>query len=228
MALIRLEQVWKTYALGAARVAALRAVDLEIEAGEFVAVWGPSGSGKTTLCNLVGAVDTPTSGRVWFEGRETGGLTDDARSDHRNRSIGFIFQRFNLVPVLDSLENVMLPLSLRGEGDRAARARAAGLLEELGLAEFMGQRPDRLSGGQQQRVAIARALVTSPRVVIADEPTANLDSENAARIVGLMREANRARGTTFIFSTHDQRLLAQVRRRVQLRDGTVVADEVCA
>ena len=228
MPLIELKDAWKYYELGEARLAALKGVSLTIAQGEFVAVWGPSGSGKSTLCNLIGAVDAPTSGEVWFDGRDTTRLSDDARSDHRNRSIGFVFQRFNLVPVLNGLENVMLPLTLGGVPDREARARASAALEELGLAAFMGQRPDRLSGGQQQRVAIARALVTQPRLVIADEPTANLDSENATRIVGLMREVNLKRGTTFIFSTHDQRLLEQVRRRVHLRDGVIAEDETAA
>ncbi len=224
MPLIGLEQVWKYYPLGDTRLAALQGIDLAVDEGEFVAVWGPSGSGKTTLCNLIGVVDEPTSGRVVVNGRDVGLLTDDERSDHRNRSVGFIFQMFNLIPVLSALENVMLPLNLRGEPSRDSRRRAMALLEELGLAETAGQRPDKMSGGQRQRVAIARALVTEPPLVIADEPTANLDSDNARRIVGLMRDYNHSRGTTFIFSTHDQRLLERVDRRIRLEDGRIAED----
>jgi len=224
VSLIRLEKVWKFYRLGETRIAALKGVDLAIERGEFVAVWGPSGSGKSTLCNLAGVIDEPSEGRVIVNDRDVSELSDDARSDHRNRSVGFVFQRFNLVHVLSTLENVMLPLQLRGERASSARRRALAVLEGLGLEPYVHQRPDKLSGGQQQRVAIARALVTDPPLVIADEPTANLDTENAGRIVELMREANRSRGTTFVFSTHDQRLLDRVSRRILLHDGEIQED----
>ena len=222
MALIEIEAVHKDYCLGETIVPALRGVDLVVENGEFVAIWGPSGSGKSTLCNLMGLVDNATRGVVRINGRDVAELSDDLRSEHRNLSVGFVFQQFNLVHVLSSLENVMLPLQLRGESTRTAREAALAILDELGLSDFVRNRPDKLSGGQQQRVAIARALVTRPPVVIADEPTANLDSENAALIVGIMRSFNASHGTTFIFSTHDQRLLEQVNRRVRLEDGVVV------
>lgn len=224
MALIELNQVSRTYRLGKSEVAALCCVDLQIDAGEFVAIWGPSGSGKTTLCNLFGAIDTPTSGTVIVNGKDISELSDNALSEHRNHSLGFIFQNFNLVPVFSAVENVALPLLLRGEERKAARMTATELLSSLGLGQHVDHRPDNLSGGQRQRVAIARALVSHPPLIIADEPTANLDSENARSIVDLMRHVNETRGTTFIFATHDQRLLAQVNRRIELRDGAVAED----
>ena len=226
MSLIHLDSVWKQYQMGETQVAALKGVNLNIDKGEFVAVWGPSGSGKSTLCNLIGEVDLPTSGTITINGRNIQELTDDERSDHRNVSVGFVFQKFNLLQVLTTLENVMLPLNLRGGGEAEARDRAVSILNEMGLSAFMDQRPDKLSGGQQQRVAIARALVTNPPLVIADEPTANLDSENANKIVDLMRDFNRTKGTTFIFSTHDQRLLDRVKRQVRLQDGVIVEDKL--
>ena len=226
MSLIHLQNIWKQYQLGETQVAALKGVNLNIEKGEFVAIWGPSGSGKSTLCNLIGEVDLPTSGTITINGRNIQELSDDERSDHRNLSVGFVFQKFNLLQVLTTLENVMLPLNLRGGSEAEARDRAVSILNEMGLSAFMDQRPDKLSGGQQQRVAIARALVTNPPLVIADEPTANLDSENANKIVDLMRDFNRTKGTTFIFSTHDQRLLDRVKRQVRLQDGVIVEDKL--
>ncbi len=225
MALVELRGVTKIYRLGETRVQALRGVDLAVEPGEFVAVWGPSGSGKTSLLNLIGVLDEPTEGSVSVMGREVAGLSENAKADLRNRHIGFIFQNFNLVPVLTALENVMLPLQIRGESSRSAREQAMRRLEEVGLADFAHHRPDKMSGGQRQRVAIARALVTEPGIVIADEPTANLDSETSQRIIQLMRALNDAEGTTFIFSTHDPRLLDQVKRLVRLEDGRIVEDE---
>ncbi len=224
MPLIALENVTRVYQLGATTVNALRGIDLTVDAGEFVALWGPSGSGKSTLCHLMGLVDVPTSGCVQVNGRDAAGMSDDLRSEHRNRSVGFIFQQFNLLPVLSALENVMLPLVIRGVSGSALRGPAETILGEVGLGDCLHQRPDQLSGGQRQRVAIARALVSAPPVVIADEPTANLDSENAHRIVDLMRTLQASRGTTFLFATHDQRLLARVSRRIRLQDGRVQED----
>lgn len=222
--LISVDTVWRYYDTGRSRLAALRGINLSIEASSFVAVWGPSGSGKSTLCNLIGMVDTPTSGQVRINGKSTSDLSDKELSRHRNHLVGIVFQQFNLLPVLDAVENVMLPLQLQGISDRQARTRARNMLEEFGLVEFAHQRPDTLSGGQQQRVAVARALVTQPPLVIADEPTANLDSDNAMHIVELMRRYNRQHGTTFVLSTHDQRLLEHVGRRICLRDGTIAED----
>ncbi|MGB0415582.1 MAG: ABC transporter ATP-binding protein [Coraliomargarita sp.] len=224
MTLIRFENVTRTYQLGETVVEALCGVDFEIVAGEFVAIVGPSGSGKSTLCNLIGAVDQPTTGRVSIHGAFLDGLSDDDLSEHRNRSVGFVFQDFNLIPVLSALENVILPLQLAAEVNADAKSKAVCLLEDLGLAEHMEHRPDQLSGGQRQRVAIARALITDPPIIVADEPTANLDSGNACRILELMARFNEERGTTFIFSTHDPRLLDRVKRRIHLLDGRITDD----
>src|SRR5262249_1887314 len=224
MPLITLEQVYKDYGAGEMRVTALRGVDLTINSGDFVAIWGPSGSGKSTLCNLIGLLDSATSGTVRLEGQDVQALSDNRRSELRNRTIGFIFQSFNLIPVFIALENVMLPLHIRGEGTGQAKPKAMQRLSELGLAAYMGRRPHKLSGGQQQRVAIARALITDPCIVVADEPTANLDSDTALTIIDLMRHLNKQSGKTFLLSTHDQRLLVRVSRRILLRDCMIAED----
>jgi putative ABC transport system ATP-binding protein len=228
MPLIELQEVHKYYHLGEKRIAALKGVDLTISKGEFVAIWGPSGSGKSTLCNLIGALDNPSSGVVLLEGRTVSELSDEKRSELRNRTIGFIFQGFNLIAVLSALENVMLPLQIRGEAQTKAEEKAIQHLSDLGLAEYVAHRPDKLSGGQQQRVAIARALIAGPAVVIADEPTANLDTNTAIKIIEIMQQLNRTTKSTFIFATHDQRLLERVDRRILLRDGLVVEDKTLA
>lgn len=228
MPLIELKQVYKNYHLGETRIAALKAIDLKVEKGELVAIWGPSGSGKSTLCNLVGMLDTPTSGTVFIEGNDVSNLSDAKRSELRNKTIGFVFQTFNLIPVLSALENVLLPLEIRGESAAKAREKAMQRLTELGLGEHMAHRPHKLSGGQQQRVAIARALINDPAIILADEPTANLDSDTAVKIIDLMRELNQKSGATFIFSTHDQRLLGRINRKILLRDGIIVEDELAS
>jgi putative ABC transport system ATP-binding protein len=225
MPLIELRQVCKNYHLGETKIRALRGIDLRIESGELVAIWGPSGSGKSTLCNIIGMLDTPSSGSVLFEGNDVSGLSDERRSELRNKTLGFVFQTFNLVPVLSALENVILPLEISGESGVTARKKAMRQLADLGLSEHFAHRPNKLSGGQQQRVAIARALINDPAIVLADEPTANLDSDTAVKIIELMRELNQKRGATFIFSTHDQRLLATINRKILLRDGIIVQDE---
>jgi len=221
MALIQMKNVAKDYRLGQTTVSALRGITMQIDAGEFIAVWGPSGSGKTTLLNLIGAIDEPSSGYVGFNDQEISKLSDNEKSELRNKSIGFIFQTFNLVPVLSALENVMLPLQIQGLSGAEAFSRSMHRLEQVGLADFVQHRPDKLSGGQHQRVSIARALVTSPSLVIADEPTANLDSDTAMKIVRLMRELNTTEKTTFMFSTHDQRLLGRMDRLIRLEDGLI-------
>jgi len=223
--LVVLEKVTKNYRLGETIVRALKDITLEIDAGEFVAVWGPSGSGKTTLLNLIGAIDEPTSGSVSLKGQEIAKLSDDQQSEMRNQLIGFIFQNFNLIAVLSALENVMLPLQIQGISGAEAKKRALQRLNQVGLSDFVKHRPDKLSGGQHQRVAIARALAANPALVIADEPTANLDSKTATKIIGLMRELNHKEGVTFMFSTHDQRLLGQVDRLIQLEDGQIYSEE---
>lgn len=223
-ALLEMRDVSKHYLLGESRIDALKGVTGVIMPGEFVAVWGPSGSGKSTFCNLIGLLDAPSSGSVHFQGKDVAGLSDDQRSELRNRSIGFVFQSFNLVPVLSALENVMLPLQVGRTPAREARAAAMARLDEVGLHSHLAHRPAKLSGGQQQRVAIARALVGAPALVVADEPTANLDSDNALKVIALMRAIGKSEGTAFVFSTHDERLLDRVDRRITLCDGVVLDD----
>jgi len=224
--LLRLTDVRRRFHLGETVVDALAGVSLDIHAGEFLAVWGPSGSGKSTLMNLLGLIDAPTSGSVRFDDADIAALSDDALTDFRGRRIGFVFQSFNLVPVISALENVALPLQIQGVRKSEALRRAHSGLEEVGLGAFHNSRPDQLSGGQRQRVAIARALATRPGMVIADEPTANLDSENSRMVVDLMRQMNQAHGVTFVFTTHDPRLLEHVDRKILLRDGRIEQDEV--
>lgn len=224
MPLVILENVQRLYSLGETTLTALEDINLTIKRGEFVAIWGPSGSGKSTLCNLIGALDQPTTGKVFLNGQDIALMSDNQQSEHRNHSVGFIFQDFNLIPVFSSLENVMLPLVLRGEEETSCRNQALEMLAAVGLDSQAQRLPDKLSGGQQQRVAIARALVTRPPLVVADEPTANLDSENAVRIITLMRRLNQSMGTTFVFSTHDQDLLHQVKRKIHLHDGHIIDD----
>ena len=225
MKIVETQKLRKSYHFGDTEVEALQGIDLEIEEREFIAVWGPSGSGKSTLCNLIGLLDAPTSGEIEINGKAAAGLTDAERSHLRNTSIGFVFQNFNLIPVLTAIENVMLPLQILGKSGAEAREKAAGLLEEVELADRMNHRPQKMSGGQQQRVAIARALVTDPILVLADEPTANLDTRNANVIIDLMRKINHQRGAAFLFSTHDDRLLDRVDRKVHLQDGAILEDE---
>lgn len=221
----RLEDVFKEYRAGAIAVPALRGVTLSVRAGDFLSVAGPSGSGKTTLLNIVGCIDRPTLGEVYFDGREVSALPDALLADIRRASIGYLFQTFNLIPVLNALENVEFPLVLQGRmGPRERRRRAAEMLEEVGLADQLGRRPDELSGGQQQRVAVARALVKEPALVLADEPTANLDSTTGGKILELMREMNEQRGTTFLFCTHDRMVMDFARRLIALVDGSVASD----
>ena len=228
MALIEMKNITKDYYLGETVVQALRGIDLQIDKKEFVSVWGPSGSGKTTLLNLIGEIDEPTFGELTIAGKNVRLLTDDQKSEHRNETIGFVFQGFNLVPVLSALENVMLPLQIKGASTTEARKQALARLKEVGLSELIHNRPAKMSGGQQQRVSIARALVNNPSLVIADEPTANLDSVTAHMIIDLMRELNEKDEITFIFSTHDQRLLDRVKRLLRLEDGKIVSGEVRA
>lgn len=225
MSLIRLRAVSKTYHLGMTEVHALKGVDLCIEQGEFSAVWGPSGSGKSSLLNLIGMLDTPSTGQVLLDDKPVDSLSDDQRAELRNAKIGFVFQNFNLVPVLSALENVALPLQIRGMSAAEANQQAADALAEVGLADHAKRRPDLLSGGQRQRVAIARALVTKPEIVIADEPTANLDAENSRLVIELMRDMNQRHNVTFLFSTHDPRLIDKVGRLIKLADGQLVNGE---
>jgi putative ABC transport system ATP-binding protein len=217
MSLVAAKDVTKTYRLGTQTVVALAGVSLAVEAGEFMAVAGPSGSGKTTLLNLIGCLDTPTSGEIEVDGERMTGLSAGRRADLRARKLGFIFQTFNLIPVLTAWENVEYPLLLTKRRTDGTRVQTA--LEQVGLGDRARHRPNELSGGQQQRVAIARALVTDPALVLADEPTANLDSKTGHEIIELMRRLNRERRTTFVFSTHDPRIMNAADRVVEIRDG---------
>lgn len=220
---VRAENITKEYALGRTAVPALRGVSLEIQRGEFLCIAGPSGSGKTTLLNLMGCLDKPTSGRILIEGQDVCGLSPKELAWVRRRRLGFVFQTFNLVPVLTAYENVELPLLLLGIGAKERRHRVHALLEALGIGELAHHRPDEMSGGQQQRVSIARALVTKPALVLADEPTANLDSETGKAIIELMYTFNKERGTTFVFSTHDPKVMERASRLVHIRDGRLDA-----
>jgi putative ABC transport system ATP-binding protein len=199
---------------------ALRGIDLKLSAGDFTAVVGASGSGKSTLLNIVGCIDQPDSGEVLIQGQSVLSLNDNDKSELRNRRIGFIFQTFNLIPVLNVFDNIELPLTIRKDIPPAVRKeRVVDALERVGLAEYAKHLPDRLSGGQRQRVAIARALVTQPSMVLADEPTANLDSVTANKIIDLMLKINEATRVTFLFSTHDEKLMSRVRNIVRIQDG---------
>lgn len=221
--MVSISGVTKEYKLGKSRVQALAGIDLEVGQGEFVSVSGPSGSGKSTLLNLIGCIDSPTSGRVEVLGRDVSAMSDKALSGFRNSTIGFVFQSFNLIPVLSAFENVEYPLVILGLPKRERKAKALAILNEVGLADYAGQRPDELSGGQRQRVAIARALVTNPKIVLADEPTANLDSKTAIDILELMKGMNERHKTTFIFSTHDARITGFAGRRYAISDGKIAA-----
>jgi putative ABC transport system ATP-binding protein len=224
-ALLEARDVSRSYRLGEAVVPAVRSVSLAIHRGEFVALQGPSGSGKTTLLNLLGLLDRPDSGAVYLEGRHAESLSENERSDLRRDRFGFVFQTFNLIPVLSAEENVSYPLAIARKPGAERRERARELLRAVGLADKMTVRPDLLSGGQRQRVAIARALANDPAVVFADEPTANLDSHTAEEILDLMRGFNESRGVAYLFATHDPRVVSRARRIVRLHDGAVEADE---
>jgi putative ABC transport system ATP-binding protein len=210
----------KVYPLGSTEVHALRGIDLEIEKGEFFVLAGPSGSGKSTLLNIIGCLDHATEGRVWLEDMEVSRCSDAELNRIRLHHIGFIFQSFNLISVLNVYENIELPLLIRKDiKPKEKRERVSELIEKVGLTDQINQKPYELSGGQQQRVAIARALVTSPKIVLADEPTANLDSRTGIEIIDLMHEMNRQRGTTFIFSSHDQKVIDRASRVLHMSDG---------
>ena len=225
--IVSLQGVSKIYQLGKIAVPALREVSLEVHAGEVLAIAGPSGSGKTTLLNLVGCVDTPTSGTVVVDGKDTLKLSERALTDLRLHRIGFIFQSFNLVAVLSIEQNIEFPLLLQGGiSTIERRQRVRGLLESVGLGGYARHRPSELSGGQRQRVAVARALVTRPALVLADEPTANLDSVTGEHIIDLMRDLNRKDGTTFIFSTHDAKVMSHASAIIRIADGQITGREV--
>lgn len=223
-AIVRVDQVTRLFPLDHNAVIALDNLTLVINRGEFLAISGPSGSGKSTLLNLIGCIDKPTSGRILIEGTDTSRLTPAETSVLRREKIGFVFQTFNLIPVFTAAENVEYPLLVQGLSSSERRRRVSDALANVGLSARANHRPDLLSGGERQRVAIARAIVHRPAIVLADEPTANLDTRNATQLIDLMRDLNRTLGLTFIFSTHDQRLLEHTPRIVRLTDGRIVSD----
>lgn len=224
MPIVEVRNVSKRYRLGDQDVQALSDISLPIEPGVFLAIAGPSGSGKSTLLNIIGCIDTPSSGEVIINGRDVSGQTPDQLADVRARTLGFIFQTFNLLPVLSAEENVEYPLLQLPELSRAERReRVRHYLAMVGLTKYAGHRPNQLSGGQRQRVAIARALATHSQVVLADEPTANLDSKTGESILRLMKDINRKYGTTFVFSTHDRKVMNMADRLVRIADGQIVA-----
>jgi putative ABC transport system ATP-binding protein len=225
--LLELKGITKDYLLGKTKVSALRGVDLSVEGGEFTVVTGPSGSGKTTLLNIIGCLDRATAGSYKLDGEEVGTRDFDDLADVRNQKIGFIFQNFNLIPVLNVAENIEFPCAVRRnpESKSALRQRVEALADAVGLKPYLHHRPDELSGGQRQRVAIARALITEPKLVLADEPTANLDSTTSEQIIDLMLKLNREKGVTFLFSTHDARVVGHARRALNIHDGRMVQGE---
>lgn len=222
---IRVENATKVYGTDGLKVTALRSLDLTIERGEFTAIAGPSGSGKTTLLNIISGLDTLTTGSVTLAGKRISGMSGRELSDFRRDHIGFIFQSYNLIPVLTASENIEYVMLLQGVPEGERRSRVASLLSEVGLEGMEGRRPNQLSGGQQQRVAVARAMVSRPDLILADEPTANLDSATGAALLDMMRALNEKSGMTFVFSTHDTMIMERARRLVLLKDGAVERDE---
>jgi len=229
--LIEIRDITKTYRMGSVQVHALRGVSMQVDRGELLAIMGPSGSGKSTIMNVLGCLDQPTSGEYYLDGVDVSTLDDDALAEIRNRRIGFVFQTFNLLPRTTALQNVELPLIyqqtgfMRGVSGRQRRQRSAQSLELVGLGDRIHHRPNELSGGERQRVAIARALVNDPSIILADEPTGNLDSRSGAEIVAILERLNREMGITVVFVTHDPNIAAHMRRIVRLHDGEIVADE---
>ena len=223
-AIVTCRALTKDFGKGELVVHALRGVDLDIQEGDFASLAGPSGSGKTTLLNMIGALDDPTSGKVTIDGQEIGSLSKADHSDLRLRQIGFVFQSLNLIPVLSAQENIEFVLELQGCNREERRARAQAALRDVGLEGMEHRRPSALSGGQQQRVAVARALISRPAIVLADEPTANLDTKTALELIALMSRLNQEHGTTFVIGTHDPRVMDHTKRHIELVDGNIASD----
>ncbi len=223
---IRAVDLTRTFEVGETTVEALRSINLEVGKGQFVALVGPSGSGKSTLLNLVGGLDRPTDGQLWVDGEELSASKEKALTEHRRRRVGFVFQSFNLLPRLTAVENVALPLIFVGVAERERIERAAELLAQVGLSDRLDHRPTQLSGGEQQRVAIARALVNRPAIILADEPTGNIDTATGAEIMALLRRLNREQGVTLLLVTHDHEAASFADSIIQLRDGQIIGGEV--
>ena len=223
--IVKLDEISKYYQQGKVTVKAVEDLSLSLDTGDFAALSGPSGSGKTTILNLIGALDEPTSGTIWLEGLDLSQQNRTRLSKIRRDRIGFVFQSYNLIPVMTAFENAEFVLALQGVATDERQRRVQAIMQEVGLGDLMNRRPDELSGGQQQRVAIARAIVPEPAIVLADEPTANVDSATAHDLLDLMEELNINKGITFLFSTHDERVMSRARRLIQLRDGKLAADE---
>ncbi|WOK08220.1 ABC transporter ATP-binding protein [Imperialibacter roseus] len=226
MIVINAKNISKTYNPDKVPVHALNHVDLEIKKGEFTAIVGPSGSGKSTLLNIIGGLDVPTEGTIELGGEDISKFSDNELIDFRLQHIGFVFQAYNLIPVLTAEENVEFIMLLQKQTEKDRKARTVELLTKVGLKDQMNRRPSELSGGQQQRVAVARALASRPEFILADEPTANLDSHSTATLLDMMANMNEKEGATFVFSTHDQRVIDKARRVITLEDGKIVSDEV--
>lgn len=224
MSLLEVKNIHKTYLTGKMKTPALRGATLSIDKGEFTAIVGPSGSGKTTLLNMIGGLDTPDDGKIFLGNREITGLPQSKLSDIRLHKIGFVFQAYNLIPVLTALENVEYVMLLQGVSAKERREKSEAILTEVGLKEMIHKRPNEMSGGQQQRVAVARAIVSEPMLILADEPTANLDSKTSGDLLDMMRKMNDEKGVTFIFSTHDKMVMERAKRVVTLHDGIVHTD----
>src|SRR5512141_2024492 len=225
MEVVKIENVTRTYKIGKVETQALRGVNLLIESGEFTALVGPSGSGKTTLLQMIGCLDQPTSGSVCINGKDVTRLNRNQRADMRRGTIGFIFQFFALIPTLTAYENVEMPLLMNGHAPKERKERVMELLKAVDLADRANNRPDQLSGGQQQRVAVARALAPNPRLILADEPTANLDTTNGQQVMEIMKKLNKETGVTFIFATHDPRVIGYAQRTVTLHDRLIETDK---
>jgi putative ABC transport system ATP-binding protein len=224
MEVVKIENVTRVYQVGKVETKALRGINLTIENGEFTTLVGPSGSGKTTLLQMIGCLDQPTSGQVFINSKDVTRLNRNQRADMRRGTIGFIFQFFALIPTLSAYENVEMPLLMNGHSPKERRERVMELLKAVDLADRANNRPDQLSGGQQQRVAVARALAPEPTLVLADEPTANLDTANGQQVMEIMQKLNQETGVTFVFATHDPRVIKYAKRVVTLQDGLIVAD----
>ena len=226
--IVRLQNIIKTYQQGKVEVHAVNGVSLDIKSGDFAALCGPSGSGKTSLLNLIGGLDVPSSGEVWVDDINLASLNKTELSDVRKNRIGFVFQAYNLIPVMTAYENAEFVLNLQGVSESECQSRVMKTLQAVGLQGLENRRPDEMSGGQQQRVAIARAIVTEPAIVLADEPTANVDSHTAESLLDLMQQLNQQQGITFLFSTHDQHVMERARRIIQVHDGKIESDDIRA